>query len=274
MHAVHRGQRPGAPARRAPAVRALLLRGVWGRGAVLPLLRNCPCPGGRLLPLLHAARAGLGRAETCPASQQATGPRRRPAPPPPCLAARLHPHPPTLLHPPALQRFPQGESIADTLDRVTAFQVQELSLRLRAHSPCPDQTAQAHQRQRLLCPPPPPPQRPHTPSSPQERLVRDLAGGRFSGRTGVLLLTHGLTLRVFLMRWLHWTVSEFLQVRLWGSGALRGPAGAADRCYKPPAIAQRPAAAGARPCPGPAPPPPPPCLPCTRRSITAPPPTR
>ncbi len=46
----------------------------------------------------------------------------------------------------------------------------------------------------------------------QERLVRDLAGGRFRSNTGVVLVTHGLTLRAFLMRWLHWTMDEFLQV--------------------------------------------------------------
>jgi broad specificity phosphatase PhoE len=29
----------------------------------------------------------------------------------------------------------------------------------------------------------------------------------------VMMVTHGLALRLFLMRWLHWTVDEFLQVR-------------------------------------------------------------
>lgn len=27
-----------------------------------------------------------------------------------------------------------------------------------------------------------------------------------------MMVTHGLALRLFLMRWLHWTVDEFLQV--------------------------------------------------------------
>jgi broad specificity phosphatase PhoE len=27
-----------------------------------------------------------------------------------------------------------------------------------------------------------------------------------------VLVTHGLTLRIFLMRWFHWSVDEFLQV--------------------------------------------------------------
>lgn len=35
---------------------------------------------------------------------------------------------------------------------------------------------------------------------------------RFGGTTSVAIVTHGLTLRVFLMRWLHWSVDQFLQV--------------------------------------------------------------
>lgn len=35
---------------------------------------------------------------------------------------------------------------------------------------------------------------------------------RFGGGTSVLMVSHGLALRLFLMRWLHWTVDEFLQV--------------------------------------------------------------
>lgn len=37
---------------------------------------------------------------------------------------------------------------------------------------------------------------------------------RFGGGVSVLLVSHGLAIRLFLMRWLHWTVDEFLQVRL------------------------------------------------------------
>jgi hypothetical protein len=33
---------------------------------------------------------------------------------------------------------------------------------------------------------------------------------RFVGNTSVALVTHGLALRLFLMRWLHWTVDDFL----------------------------------------------------------------
>lgn len=43
-------------------------------------------------------------------------------------------------------------------------------------------------------------------------MVRDINAGRFSSDTSLVLLTHGLSLRVFLMRWFHWTVDEFLNV--------------------------------------------------------------
>jgi hypothetical protein len=33
-----------------------------------------------------------------------------------------------------------------------------------------------------------------------------------SQSTSLCLVTHGLTMRVFLMRWFHWTVESFLQV--------------------------------------------------------------
>lgn len=33
---------------------------------------------------------------------------------------------------------------------------------------------------------------------------------RFAGNTSVMLVTHGLALRLFLMRWLHWSVDDFL----------------------------------------------------------------
>ncbi|XRA97371.1 phosphoglycerate mutase-like protein [Pycnococcus provasolii] len=46
----------------------------------------------------------------------------------------------------------------------------------------------------------------------QDHLVRDITAGRFSGSTTLVLVTHGLALRVFLMRWFHLTVEEFLQV--------------------------------------------------------------
>jgi hypothetical protein len=43
-------------------------------------------------------------------------------------------------------------------------------------------------------------------------MVRDINAGRFSGNDSLVLLTHGLSLRIFLMRWFHWTVDEFLNV--------------------------------------------------------------
>ncbi|KXZ49091.1 hypothetical protein GPECTOR_23g23 [Gonium pectorale] len=46
----------------------------------------------------------------------------------------------------------------------------------------------------------------------QDHLVRDMCAGRFAENTCVAVVTHGLTLRVFAMRWMHWTVRQFLQV--------------------------------------------------------------
>jgi len=46
----------------------------------------------------------------------------------------------------------------------------------------------------------------------EDHLVRDINAGRFSNDTCLCLITHGLTLRIFLMRWFHWTVEEFLNV--------------------------------------------------------------
>ena len=45
----------------------------------------------------------------------------------------------------------------------------------------------------------------------EEHFTRDMLLGRYRGMN-VVLVTHGLTLRVFLMRWFHWTVEEFLQI--------------------------------------------------------------
>lgn len=64
-------------------------------------------------------------------------------------------------------RFPNGESGADVLTRMTIF---------------------------------------------QDHLVRDMVAGRFEARDSVVLVGHGLTLRMFLMRWLHWKVDQFLGV--------------------------------------------------------------
>lgn len=46
----------------------------------------------------------------------------------------------------------------------------------------------------------------------EDHMVRDIDVGRFHENTNMVLCTHGLTLRLFLMRWFHWTVSEYEQV--------------------------------------------------------------
>ena len=43
-------------------------------------------------------------------------------------------------------------------------------------------------------------------------MIRDINAGRFRDNTSLVLLTHGLALRVFLMRWFHWTVDQFMNV--------------------------------------------------------------
>ena len=44
-----------------------------------------------------------------------------------------------------------------------------------------------------------------------DHLVRDMGLGRFSSQS-LILVTHGLTLRILLMRWFHWSVYQFLEV--------------------------------------------------------------
>lgn len=46
----------------------------------------------------------------------------------------------------------------------------------------------------------------------EDHMIRDINAGRFSGDTSLVLVTHGLATRVFLMRWFHWTVEQFLKV--------------------------------------------------------------
>lgn len=46
----------------------------------------------------------------------------------------------------------------------------------------------------------------------EDHLVRDINAGRYSKNTSLVLVTHGLALRIFLMRWFHWTVDQFLEV--------------------------------------------------------------
>ena len=80
-------------------------------------------------------------------------------------------------------RFPNGESAADVCDRVTSF---------------------------------------------RETLRNDIHFGRFNCddrgcRTDdctVVIVTHGLTLRVFLMRWYKWTTDQFTSLRNPGNAEL------------------------------------------------------
>ena len=46
----------------------------------------------------------------------------------------------------------------------------------------------------------------------EDHLVRDINAGRFGRDCTLVLVTHGLALRIFLMRWFHWTVDEFMGV--------------------------------------------------------------
>ena len=44
------------------------------------------------------------------------------------------------------------------------------------------------------------------------RQVRDINNGRFGEDTNIVIVTHGLTLRIFLARWFHWPISEYEEV--------------------------------------------------------------
>ena len=46
----------------------------------------------------------------------------------------------------------------------------------------------------------------------EDHMIRDINAGRFADNTSIVLVTHGLALRVFLMRWFHWSVDQFLDV--------------------------------------------------------------
>ena len=46
----------------------------------------------------------------------------------------------------------------------------------------------------------------------EDHMIRDINAGKFAGNTSLVLVTHGLALRVFLMRWFHWSVDQFLDV--------------------------------------------------------------
>jgi hypothetical protein len=51
-----------------------------------------------------------------------------------------------------------------------------------------------------------------TAAARQDHLIRDINAGRYAGDTSLVLVTHGLALRIFLMRWFHWRVDQFMSV--------------------------------------------------------------
>jgi hypothetical protein len=46
----------------------------------------------------------------------------------------------------------------------------------------------------------------------EDHMVRDIDKGRFPEGTHLVIVTHGLALRVFLARWYHWTTHEYESV--------------------------------------------------------------
>eukprot|EP00877_Chromochloris_zofingiensis_P000455 jgi/Chrzof1/1040/Cz01g38050.t1_PGM7[v5.2] len=46
----------------------------------------------------------------------------------------------------------------------------------------------------------------------EDHMIRDINAGRFANNTSLVLVTHGLALRIFLMRWFHWSVDQFMNV--------------------------------------------------------------
>ena len=90
-------------------------------------------------------------------------------------------------------RFPNGESGADVYDRLTVFEArQHFCIYILSRS-------FLHYWRRFLTVPP---------VRLQDHLVRDIDAGRFPEGTHLVLVTHGLALRIFLARWFHWTVAE------------------------------------------------------------------
>lgn len=46
----------------------------------------------------------------------------------------------------------------------------------------------------------------------EDHLVHAIDSGEFADNSNLVMITHGLTLRIFLARWFHWTVKEFEEV--------------------------------------------------------------
>ena len=97
-------------------------------------------------------------------------PRRQPPLRPPLPTSRLSTHSPAS-YSRFFYRFPNSESVADVYDRIAGF---------------------------------------------RETLLADIDIGRFNppgstatGDMNIVLVSHGFTLRVFLMRWYKWTVRQF-----------------------------------------------------------------
>jgi hypothetical protein len=40
----------------------------------------------------------------------------------------------------------------------------------------------------------------------QDHMIRDINAARFPRKTNLVVVSHGLALRIFLMRWFHWTL--------------------------------------------------------------------
>jgi broad specificity phosphatase PhoE len=85
----------------------------------------------------------------------------------------------------------------------------------------------------------------------EDHLVRDIDAGRFTEDTAVVIVTHGLSLRVFLMRWNHWSVADYeevhnppncapLELERVAVAAAGAPAGAADEEPGAPVAADAP----------------------------------
>ena len=64
----------------------------------------------------------------------------------------------------------------------------------------------------------------------EDHLVRDVDAGRFTEDTSIVIVTHGLALRVFLMRWNHWTVADYEECVLHSLAGLRARR-AAHACF-------------------------------------------
>lgn len=99
-------------------------------------------------------------------------------------------------------RYSNGESGSDVYDRLTSFEDHMARARVPASAP---------EHRRLNCVQ-------LTRRKPRPLVfgggvgtlqVRDIDGGRFPAATTLLVVTHGLALRLFLSRWLHWTVAEY-----------------------------------------------------------------